>query len=148
MSFNISLYNTASEPNKINKILENGVSISGTLKESCSIENPVIVIDMVNQSSVFLSKNYAYISEFGRYYFITDKTIEGANLLRLSLKVDVLMSYAYQITNTPVLIERSEEMASPHITDNSRPMFNYPMVLTKKFSGSFDSFHFYLTTAG
>ena len=148
MSISLTLYNIQSETNRINKSLENPIALSGNLKESCSIENPVILIDMGNNSRTILYKNYAYIDEFERYYFITDSTVEGTKLLRLTMRVDVLMTYSDIITQTPVLIERSEGNPNKYLVDNLRPIFNYPMTLTKKFPRGFDDFHFYLTTTG
>ena len=144
----ITLYNNGSENNKITKVLSNSIQLTGTVKDVTNVENPEILFDMGTSASSYLNRNYAYISEFGRYYFIVDKNIEGNKLIRMKLKIDVLMSYADTILSTPALIERSEFYNSPHIADNSRPMYSYPMVLTKKFSGSFDAFSFFLTTAG
>lgn len=143
----IKLYNNTSEVNKINKILTNETSLTGVLKEGCSIENPIITFDMTGYQSTYMGKNYAYISEFGRYYFITDINPLYNNLVEISMRVDVLKSFASTILTTQMLIERSESLYSPYVTDSQRPAYNFPMVLTKAFSGSLNTPHFYLTVA-
>ena len=139
----LNLYTISDEPNKINKTLGSATSLTGTLREPTEVENPVIQIEGVSN----IGSNYAYISEFGRYYFITDKRMDSDKLMTLTLKVDVLMTYKSAILTTPMIIERSEQNGNNYLNDNQRPIFNTPMTLTKKFPKSFDSFHFYLTTS-
>ena len=139
----LKCYTITDESNKINKTLGTSTDFTGTLREPSSVENPVIQI----QSSSIISMNYAYVTEFGRYYYIVDKKMDGPTLCTLTLKVDVLMSYASSIMNTPMLIERSESMTNPYLNDNQRAIINNPMTLTKKFPTSFDAFTFYLTTS-
>lgn len=143
----IILYTTASEENRINKVLTTVTTLTGTLREDTNVENPYITIDMTNTQTDILKCNYAYITEFGRYYFIIDKKIINNNFIELQLRVDVLKTYATEILNNEVLIERSEFYNEPYIVDNQRMAYNFPMVLTKKFSTGFDSPHYYLTVA-
>lgn len=139
----LNLYTISDEPNKINKTLGTAVSLTGTLRDPTEIENPIIQIEGVAN----IGSNYAYIPEFGRYYF-TDKRMDSDKLMTLTLKVDVLMTYKSAIMSTPMIIERSEQNGNNYLNDSQRPIFNTPMTLTKKFPSGFDSFHFYLTTAG
>lgn len=96
----IDLYVTGSEKNAIYKTLQSNVELQGTLKEECSIINPVFVIEHANPSSY----NYCYIPEFNRYYYITDIVSVRTNLWRVSCTVDVLMSYQTQILNLDVIV--------------------------------------------
>lgn len=139
----IKLYKISDEPNKIQKTLGTAIDVSGTLRQPSSVESPVVQI----QISTRFNCNYAYIQEFNRYYFITDKTMDTNTLMTITLKVDVLMTYATDILYTPMLLERSEVYPENYLTDSQRAILNYPMTLTKKFPSSFDSFHYYLTTA-
>ena len=143
----INLYTTKSEKNRINKTTTLISSLSGTLKDDCQVENPTITIDMTNVQSSILSCNYAYIPDFNRHYFIEDKAVDNNNFVTIQLRVDVLMTYASTILNTPMLIERSQYYNSQYIVDNQKMAENFPMVLTKTFSTGFDSPKFYLTVA-
>lgn len=149
MTINISSIRTPN--NKINKQVYDVVSITGTLRTSCAVENPKIQIDISNMAAADLIKfnkaNYAQIPEFNRYYFITDRTMVTDKIVELSLTVDVLKTYADQIMAQDCLIDRSEYYGSPYVVDNERPVYNFPMTVTKLFPGSLDDFHFYLTVA-
>ena len=69
MAFTISLFKTASENNRVVKTLTDEKQLSGELRNQTSVLNPSIRIESADNISNY---NYAYISEFGRYYYITD----------------------------------------------------------------------------
>lgn len=103
---NITLYNNLGERNVIQKTLANADTITGTLKESTSIKNPIITIEY---PPTIAGYNYCYIEDFARYYFISDIKSLRNNLWSLSLRVDVLMSFANDILNTPAIIDHTSE---------------------------------------
>jgi hypothetical protein len=101
----IKLYKTSSEKNRINKTITDEIVLNGYLREQCSVTNPVIKIEQSVNLSLY---NYAYIEDFGRYYYITDiKTLRN-NLWELSLDIDVLMTYKNDILNTVGLINHAD----------------------------------------
>lgn len=100
----ITLYTNNSEKNKLDKNLSNAKTFSGKLREESSIVNPYILIQIENPSSF----NYAYIPEFKRYYFITDITSIRTGLWKISMHVDVLMSFKDTIKATQVILSDTE----------------------------------------
>lgn len=81
----------------------NGVSYKyGTLKDFCSITKPVILVDM----GKIHDYNYAYITEFKRYYYITNVVVESGTMCRVYMAVDVLASYKDDILNADVFVQR------------------------------------------
>lgn len=100
----ITLYTNNSEKNKLEKSLSNAKKLSGKLREESSIVNPSILIQIENPSSF----NYAYIPEFKRYYFITDITSIRTGLWKISMHVDVLMSFKDGIKNTSIILSDTE----------------------------------------
>lgn len=96
----IILYVNSSERQAITKTLSNGLTLTGSLRNESSVINPTILIETTNPSSY----NYAYIPEFGRYYFITDIVSVRTNLWRVSMSVDVLMSFAQSILDLDVIV--------------------------------------------
>ena len=100
----IVLYDNQSEKNKLDKTLITPYTLTGTLRQECSISNPVFMIEDTNPTGY----NYAYIEEFGRYYYITDMVSVRNNLWRLHLSVDVLMSFKEYILNVPVILSDTE----------------------------------------
>lgn len=112
---NIDLYNNKSDSRKVYKdITQIGATKSIQLLESCSIENPVMMVQM-NDS--LYTANYAYIAKFDRYYYITDKTIIEGNKCRLSLKSDVLKNFFNACGNSPVIAKRSSSHPDYRIAD-------------------------------
>ena len=143
----IDLYNNNSEPEKINKSLSNKLTLTGVVRGEIDVENPIVEIDASNQQNAIISRNYCYITEFGRYYYITEKTFVTNELCVIKCKRDPLMSFANGILYTKMLFERSENMAQTYVVDNKQPVYNFPMVLTKTFGASLNTPHFYLTVA-
>lgn len=96
----ITLYTNSSERQAITKTLSTGYQLTGSLRNESSVINPSILIEIENPSGY----NYAYISEFNRYYFITDMISVRTNLWRVNMSVDVLMSFASDILDLDVIV--------------------------------------------
>lgn len=145
----IDLYINRSDSRKVYKditIIGNTKSIQ--LLEQCSIENPVIMVQM--DDSLY-SANYAYIAKFGRYYYITDKTIIEGNKCRLSLKSDVLKNFFNACGNSPVIAKRSSSHPDYRIADPRILKLPEPDISIRRTSISIpysDQNNFVLTVTG
>lgn len=106
---NVTFYVNTSETNKIDKNLTNAYTLEGTLRENCDVINPSI---MVQSSSTITEYNYVYIPEFNRYYFINSVESVRMNLWRITLKVDVLMSFKDYIKSCTGIISDSTTTGS------------------------------------
>lgn len=117
MAFTISLFKTASENNRVVKVLTDEKQLSGELRNQTSVLNPTIRIESSDNISGY---NYCYILEFGRYYYITDIVSVRTNCWVISLRCDVLMSYKDEIQSINVILNNTQEtglsnyMASPN----------------------------------
>ena len=117
MAFTISLFKTASENNRVVKVLTDEKRLSGELRNQTSVLNPTIRIESADNISGY---NYCYISEFGRYYYITDIVSVRTNCWVISLRCDVLMSYKDEIQSMNVILNNTQEtglsnyLASPN----------------------------------
>ena len=100
---NITLCVNNSEQNKLGKSLSNLNVFSGSLKDETSVTNPVIMMELENPTGF----NYAYIPEFGRYYFIDDMVSVRTGLWKISMKVDVLESFKNSIRGITVILSDS-----------------------------------------
>lgn len=146
MAFTISLFKTTSENNRVVKTLTDEKQLSGELRNQTSVLNPSIRIESADNISTY---NYAYIPEFGRYYYITDITSVRTNCWIISLRCDVLMSYSAQIKALRPIIEREEIGQSSGLIDSDMPIninkkvqkFYFPYGFTK-------DIQYVLTTSG
>ena len=128
----IKLYKTPSEVNKVIKVLNDELSLTGELRESSSIITPIIKIEEDDLTDY----NYAYIPEFGRYYFITNITSVRNNLWEVAMRVDVLMTYADEIKANTAVIARNSNLWNLYYQDEQFKILNYETIQTKAFSAS------------
>lgn len=93
----IILYKTNSANNVINKTLTETTPYSIKLKDITNLTHPVIMLH--DATNTFFSKkfNYAYIQEFGRYYFIDDIKVGPNKVYTITLSCDVLESFKTDI---------------------------------------------------
>lgn len=117
MAFTISLFKTASENNRVVKVLTDEKQLSGELRNQTSVLNPSIRIESADNIAGY---NYCYISEFGRYYYIADIVSVNTKCWVVSLRCDVLMSYKDEIQGLNVILNNTQEtglsnyLASPN----------------------------------
>ena len=112
----IEFYKNSSEKNKIGKSLSSGLTLSGNLRDECSITSPSILVEATS----LVDYNYCYIPEFKRYYFISDITSVRNNLWRVSLKCDVLESFKSDILNSSCIVRKQQNQSySNNIDDGS-----------------------------
>lgn len=147
----LNLYKCADDPRVISKTLTNQISMSGTLRESCSVISPVITLENNTNISDY---NYAYIPEFGRYYYITDITAITNKSWQIKLSVDVRKTYDTELRNIDVITNRAEKNANYYLNDNKLIQESYENVLTRQFTGNpfgFDGsnrHYIFITTGG
>ena len=100
----VIFYNNSSGNEHVHKKLTEVATFEVELKDSCSIQNPVLLL-----SGKYLSANYCRIGDFGgRYYYIDDITQIRKNLWQYDLRCDVLMSFSKEIESNKAIIERTE----------------------------------------
>lgn len=92
-------------------------SASCDLKEECGIINPRLIVHGTGNPSAY---NYAHISAFGRYYFISEWTWMLGNW-ECSLYVDVLATYKTEIGDSTEYIARASAEYDGDITDSLYP---------------------------
>lgn len=98
----IQLANVSDHVKKIQKTVRLGSSISCNFKDSVNMLSPDVLID----KNDYGGENYCYISDFQRYYFITDYTYTTGGIVILHCKCDVLKSHETDILDTAQMIIR------------------------------------------
>ena len=125
-TFDIKLYKNSAEPNKVDKTAELSTvgTISGVLRQECSLINPEIIIQYDKPPDF----NYCYIANFGRYYYVENIVSMRQNLWRVRLRCDVLMTYKTQILNLNARIARQQYTYSYRQIDSEIPFTNDPEI--------------------
>lgn len=143
----LKLYTNYSDKNHLDKsITQQGTDISGTLREDCSVVDPVIKIQSITNFDISTC-NYAYISEFGRYYYITNIVCVG-KLYELHMHCDVLMSFKSQIRGNTAVISRNENNYNLYLQDGVFKTKANPHLSIKQFPTGFSGYHFIFSVAG
>lgn len=130
---NIKFYKTKDPLNKIDKTITNELSKTGKLLEDCSIIRPRITVAFNP-----VAYNYAYIPDFGRYYFISEIINKTNDLWEVSLKVDPLKSFASEIKASPCVVAKSSDRYNLFINDPNYKCEQDNIYLINRFPGGFD----------
>lgn len=109
---NVVFYNHAKRNNST-KLPTGGVTIQCALKDACSVVSPVLEIKTATRPDY----NYAYISDFGRYYYVTE-WIYDKGIWSCSLSVDVLTSWRDEIKATKAQVLFSSSLYNMNVMDN------------------------------
>lgn len=102
--------------NHITRTFNDPLIITGFLREGCDIFNPDIEVEY---NAAYLQYNYAYISDYGRYYYFSDPpTIEGKKMI-LHLMADSLYNFRGVILSSQCIAERSSSVYDLYLTDDA-----------------------------
>lgn len=158
--FSIALYQMKSPANKVAKDISFQIdTVNGVLRAGSSLIDPVVVVETDQNILWRKGLNYAYIQDFGRYYYVTNiVSIPGqrqgvsaaTSLWELHMHVDVLMSFKDEILAQKGIIARQEAKYNLMLDDGIFMTYQNPKIQTKVFSveGPFEAQEFVLVVAG
>lgn len=114
----VTLYQTSDDRRVVTKTLT-AIASNVTIvpKEQLDILTPRIRLAW---NTSYLAANYMYISDLGRYYFISDMLLNTGHNIDIIGNVDVLMTYDAQIRALNATIIRSESVGHPTIIPDSK----------------------------
>lgn len=101
----VDFYTTRDNANTVNKTLQLNNSINIIFRQVFNEQTPFIIMNKDNLTG----SNYVGIKTFNRYYFINNVENYTANLVRIDLTCDLLMTYKDIILNSQVLITATEK---------------------------------------
>lgn len=119
MAFNVTFYNFSKRENATYRPTGTGETYPCVLKETSSIANPEIILEMGTSDAP--TWNYAYIAEFDRYYFISDWVWVQNRLWSAALSTDLLATYKDEIGASELYVLRSSAAYDGAITDSYYP---------------------------
>ena len=146
----IYLYQITDDRKVVSKTLSETplATLTATIKSDCDILDPTLE---VAYSANIASANYMYIPDWGRYYYLTRKTV-GAQRAFIGGPVDVLKSYDSGIRGLKCIIQRQEDVdrCDMYVEDKAFKCESRRIVSRREFPGGFDKDNssFILTTGG
>lgn len=117
----VTLYNNSSAYNVLHKSFGQAVaSVTATVKGSCSIDNPMLLLNYQTAASF----NYFYVSDWGRYYRVTNRILVPGEHMMVSGQSDPIASFASGISDLDVYAVRCEDLTarSPELADPAIPL--------------------------
>ena len=103
--YTLKLYKNSSENNDVSKTLTDEHKVTGYSRSVVDMLNPVIELAGIEVNSY----NYCYVQELNRYYYIENINISPNGVYRLSMRIDVLMTYRDDIMASHGLITKNRE---------------------------------------
>ena len=144
----VTLCNTPSERNIINKVIQNVVSVNAIIKGELSVENPVLILDYTGDSN---NINYMKIPELNRTYFINEIIKLTGHRYEVHGKSDVLESFKNDILNMNCIINKQQSpmLSNMYLDDGSFVLENKEFNSVLNFPKGFNTNGEYiLITAG
>ena len=109
---NVTFYRFGKRRNSTKQPTGSGTTYACKLKDDCSAYNPILLLN----TNTF-DYNYAYISDFGKYYYVSDVVSKANALTEYHLTEDVLASYRTAIGNTTAYIAYASSNYNVFIVD-------------------------------
>lgn len=103
--YTLKLYKNSSENNDVSKKLTDEHKVTGYSRVIVDMLNPVIELAGIEVNRY----NYCYVQELNRYYYIENINISPNGVYRLSMRIDVLMTYRDDIMASHGLITKNRE---------------------------------------
>lgn len=142
----IRLFQNNSDANVVQKSITLKAELTGTLRDDCSIIDPIVKIEGIAPSDLKYI-NYAEIPAFGRYYYIKNIVLKG-KLFECHMHIDVLNTYKDQIKPIPAIIARQQEVNNVMLTDGLIKTYADPNIEIRRASGGFTDFQYIFCVAG
>lgn len=113
---NLTFYNNTGDIRQLNKSITAVKSgVTAQVGYAVTLTDPSFVMDY---DASLVNANYVYVAEWGRYYYVNNRTMLNGNQIELTCHVDVLMSFKDAILSSDCIAERSASKVNPYIIDN------------------------------
>lgn len=120
---NIELFTFNKRENSTKRPAVPGAVYNCVLKKDTSVTSPEILIDFSDQDAPQPHLyNYAYIPDFGRYYFVADQRCIHGLLWVYSLTCDIMATYKTDITASTLYLTRCSTQFDGDIVDTYYPV--------------------------
>lgn len=144
----VTLCNTPSERNIINKVIDDVITVNAVIKGELSIETPIVILDYTGDSNTI---NYMRIPELNRTYFINEIIKLSGQRYEIHGKSDVLESFKEAILGMNCIINKQQSpmLSNMYLDDGSFVLENKEFNSVINFPNGFnDDGEYILITAG
>ena len=117
MAITVTLYSFTKRENSTKRPASGGTDYSCVLIDETSLMNPTFKLEIGSNP---IGKNYCYVSDFNRYYFITDIS-SNQNFWYITCTCDVLATYKTAIGAQSHYVLRAASAYDEYITDAMYP---------------------------
>lgn len=150
---NISLAVTSDDIHKVHKNLSILGSYTGTLREECSLEKPVVKMEVPEGTAE--QANYCAITAGGEltrtyFYFIVDKVFVRTGIVEIHMECDYLMTFENELKNVVCTVDRTQtqEVTNSFMMDDQYNILACENIVTKSFPTGFSDESMVLLTVG
>lgn len=155
MSYSIYLYKISDDYRALEKTLINGgaglnriATFNVNFKEPHDMRKFVIKYRPSTANANLRTANYILNINTSRYYIIDDIVIDPTGLYTYTVHLDVLMTYAAQLKNLTVTLERSETIFNGYLPDSEYTALGYRAIAAVQFPYGLENDNFILITTG
>lgn len=135
----VTFYQNYSDRYTLFKNISEIVQISCKVIDGCSVDAPII---RIKYRSELTRCNYAYIHDFGKYYYVENPNLISGGQMQLQLSVDALMTYANDIANLNVNAVYAQGTNRTYVPDSRVAMQNAIDIQTIQFPFAIGSANF------
>lgn len=145
MAFPIDFMYNNEPMNKISKNPSTLFTLTGALRDECSIVDPEIMVE-VEYGTDITAANYAYIGIWHRFYYIKNivayrsQTANGVQhqIWKVSMHCDVLKTFSEGILGSPCVVGKSGSSFNMYLNDSHYKCKQNDLVSVQEFPSGFD----------
>ena len=116
----VSFYNYTGDSRVANKNLSQiSGDINCDIQDGCTLINPLLKLEY---NPNYFNADYFYISEWGRYYKMTNPTVDDGGRMYITGVVDPIKSFWSEIRSSPAMITRQENAGITIVPDEMLPI--------------------------
>lgn len=134
-----TLYFNKSDNRYVHKDIEEIRTFDVRMLDDSSITDPVLKLSL---PTGYMNANYLWLKDLHRYYYIKNITLSQGYAI-LTCHVDVLMTYAQEISNQTCIVRRNEayDRCNSYQNDDEKKLNAYPCTRVLRFPDNmgFDS---------
>lgn len=126
-----TLYFNKSDNRYVHKDIEEIRTFDVRMLDDSSITDPVLKLSL---PTGYMNANYLWLKDLHRYYYIKNITLSQGYAI-LTCHVDVLMTYAQEISNQTCIVRRNEayDRCNAYQNDDERKLNAYPCTRVLRF---------------